>query len=93
MTATQARPVFHISGRRWFQRSYGNTYHTVTIYKDGAAVFTSPRSYGYGDMFLQTAVNWLRANGYPDLDYGTRALREELGATYEVNDVARERDL
>jgi len=22
--------VTHISGRRWFQKSYGNTYHTTT---------------------------------------------------------------
>lgn len=83
----------HISGRRWFQRSYGNTYHTVTIYKDGEPVYTSPRTYGYGDHFLQTAVEWLRKNGYPDAEYGTRYLREVLGGSYEVVDVARERDL
>lgn len=83
----------HISGRRWFQRSYGNTYHTVTITRDGEVVARLGPTYGYGDGYLQTAVDWLKANGYPDAEYGTRYLREELHASYDVADVARERDL
>jgi hypothetical protein len=80
--------VTHIAGRRWFQRSYGNTYHTVTLfYGDGATVKSEPR-YGYGDAYLQTAFDMM------GLPYGgTRVLREELGITHDVSDVERERDL
>jgi len=80
--------VTHISGRRWFQRSYGNTYHTTTLfYADGTSE-TSPRHYGYGDQYLQTAFDMMQ------LPYGgTRVLREELGITYDVADVERQRDL
>lgn len=53
----------HIEGRRWFQRTYGNTYHTVTVYANGAQVFKSPKAYGYGDQWIQTALDWLRADG------------------------------
>jgi hypothetical protein len=85
----------HIEGRRWFQKTYGNTYHTVRIFADGELVHTSERQYGYGDQFLQTALDWLKANGKApaDAEYGTRYLREQLGGTYSVVDVTRQRDL
>lgn len=83
----------HIEGRRWFQRTYGNTYHSVRIYRNGESVVYLPFAYGYGDGFLQTAVEWLRANGYPDAQYGTRYLRETLNGTYCVIDVSRKKDL
>jgi hypothetical protein len=63
------------------------------IYRDGAPIWASGQVYGYGDQYLQTAVDWLRTNGYPDAEYGTQYLREVLGGTYSVADVARERDL
>ena len=70
-----------IAGRRWFQRSYGNTYHSVTIYADGFSFILSTQ-YGYGDQWEQTARDWLRDVGFT----GT----VEVGS---VTDVARERDL
>lgn len=84
---------YHIAGRRWFQKSYGNTYHTVTIYKDGEQVAYLGPTYGYDDHYLQTAVDWLRKKGHPEAEYGTLWLRETLGASYNVADVRRERDL
>lgn len=85
----------HIEGRRWFQRTYGNTYHTVRIFIDGDLKYASEREYGYGDQFLQTALDWLKANGYApaDAQYGTLYLRETLGGTYSVVDVTRQKDL
>jgi len=78
----------HITGRRWFQRTYGNTYHSVTIHKDDGTTEDSGIHYGYGDQHLQTAASML------GIDYtGTRALREEHGITWDVTDVARKRDL
>lgn len=83
----------HIEGRRWFQRTYGNTYNTVRIFKDGQQVAFLPQEYGYGDHFLQRAVDWLRRNGYPSAEYGTQYLREVLCGTYSVIDVQRQKDL
>jgi hypothetical protein len=57
----------HIEGWRWFQRTYGNTYHSVRIWKDGQLIAHLPYQYGYGDQWLQTALDWLRAEGHiPD---------------------------
>jgi len=83
----------HISARRWFNRTYGNTYHSVRIYQDGKQIAYLPYQYGYGEQWLQTAIDWLRANGYPDAEYGTLYLREVLGGTYDVCDVQRKKDL
>ncbi len=90
--------AFHIEGRRWFQRTYGNTYHSVRIFSDGEQLVYLPYQYGYSDQFLQTALDWLRAEGLiPQNDrldgYGTRYLREELDSTYSVIDVERKKDL
>lgn len=85
----------HIEGRRWFQKGPGNTYHSVRIWIDGKQVALIPFEYGYGDGYLQTALDWLKANGHApqNAEYGTLYLRETLGATYSVSDVARKRDL
>lgn len=88
-------PNLHIEGRRWFQRLYGNTYHSVRIFKDGAMLVCLPFEYGYGDCYLQTALNWLKVNNHAPVDakYGTRYLREVLHASYSCIDVARKADL
>lgn len=85
----------HIEGRRWFQRGPGNTYHSVRIFIDGALAVCLPFQYGYGDQFLQTAIDWLKAQGRipADAPYGTLYLRETLGGTYSVIDVSRKGDL
>ena len=86
----------HIEGRRWFQKTYGNTYHTVRIWTDGKDVITSEKRYGYGDQYLQTAYEMMEEAGLIPVGTpygGTRYLREELGASYSVVDVAREKDL
>lgn len=93
----------HIEGRRWFQRGPGNTYHSVRIFRDGIEIAYLPFAYGYGEQFLQTAWEWLGANGYPELleqhangswkNYGTQYLREVLKGTYSVIDVSRRKDL
>jgi len=85
----------HIEGRRWFQRGPGNTYHSVRIFIDGALAACMPYQYGYGDQFLQTAIDWLKAQGRipAAAPYGTLYLRETLGGTYSVIDVSRKGDL
>jgi hypothetical protein len=85
----------HIEGRRWFQHGPGNTYHSVRIYRDGHQIAFLPFAYGYGDQFLQTALDYLKAQGLAPAgaEYGTRYLREDLQASYSVIDVARKGDL
>ena len=85
----------HIEGRRWFQRGPANTYHSVRIFRGGILIATLPYQYGYGEQFLQTAVDWLKENKLiPDnAEYGTYYLRETLGGTYSVIDVERKKDL
>lgn len=55
----------HVNARRWFQPTYGNTYHTVTVTVTATgpggerfAPYTlgpSDLTYGYGEHFLHTA--------------------------------------
>lgn len=86
-----------VVGRRWFQRTYGNTYHTADIYVDGVLVHTLPVQYGYGSQYSYNAVEWLKANGYLPSDLTTfpRYYCEERGIAWvdTVTDVRRERDL
>ena len=87
MTA-KTKTVTHISGRRWFQKVYGNTYHTTTLFYSDGTSEKSDRTYGYGDQYLQTAYEMM------GLSYsGTRSLREDLGIAWDVADVNRRKDL
>ena len=58
----------HIQGLRWFQKSYGNTYHTAVISAliDGKYVELGKTrmQYGYGEQYLVSAGAWLIANGF-----------------------------
>ena len=103
MTEQTATQTIHIEGRRWFQRTYGNTYHSVRIFRDGEEIAYLPFQYGYGEQFLQTAFDWLAEHGYPELAerlpngarrlFGTQYLRETMHGTYSIIDVTRKSDL
>ena len=83
-------------GKRWFQKSYGNTYHTVEVVVDGKTVFYSPETYGYDSQYEQTAKEWLESSGLAKgITYPIRIWAEENGIEYtsRVSDVSRERDL
>jgi len=84
----------HIEGRRWFERTNGNTYHSVRIFIEGE-IITVPFTYGYGDQYLQTALEELRSQLLipDDKSYGILYVRETLGASYSVIDVGRKKDL
>lgn len=55
--------TIHVEGRRWFDRTYGNTYHSVKVYADGETVGVVGMSYGYGDQYLETAYELLQRKG------------------------------
>jgi hypothetical protein len=71
-----------ITGRRWFQRSYGNTYHTACILFGNSMRAHLPKECGYGEQWQHTAREWLKDNGFK--------CPIEVGS---VLDVPRESDL
>ena len=87
-----------IIGRRWFQRTYGNTYHTATVLIDGKPVGTSKVTYGYGSHYEHTAACLLQEAGIMSSDESPYRLREWAHANgynvaSEAADVKRKRDL
>ena len=87
--------AFHISGRRWFDRVNGNTYHSARVYADGELVVTVPFQYGYGDHWLQSSMEaMVKAGVLLGLRYGPhdtlRPLWQQLEGTDDTltSDVA-----
>lgn len=96
--------IIHISGKRWFERVNGNTYHSYKIWIDGEHVHYMPFSYGYGDQYAWNAWEWLIKNNYLDpipeaIKHGGyeapwHYCREHgIKFVYEVADVNRKKDL
>ena len=72
-TTVEPKPIITsiaINGRRWYQRSGGNTYHTVEVSINGEVVWTSDRTcsdddkYWPRDMYIETATDWLDDNDH-----------------------------
>lgn len=93
-----------IVGKRWFQRTYGNTYHSVSVEVDGELIEYRPFQYGYGEQYLQTACEVLQAAGYypgnacssgdPGWSAFRKDMRENKGKfTIVCVDVERKKDL
>jgi len=66
--------AFSVKGVRWFQKSYGNTYHTTYIsalvngrWED---IGSTEIEYGYGDHYMHTAGEWLIKNGFIEAENG-----------------------
>lgn len=85
--------TLRIYGRRWFQKTYGNTYHAVRVIVNGEEL-TSNIVYGYGDHYKETARQLLECNGYEVPEalkfYG---YLYDNGFDATVVDVARKKDL
>jgi hypothetical protein len=81
-----------IKGKRWFQRSYGNTYHTVKVFVNGE-VLKSEITYGYGSHYLQTAAELLKENGYDIPEDNGKAYAYVAKFQHTVEDVKRKKDL
>ncbi|MFA5323714.1 MAG: hypothetical protein WC373_13665 [Smithella sp.] len=89
-----------VIGRRWFQRTYGNTYHTAQIIVDGVTIHKTPKQYGYDNQYAYTAFQWLKDNKIiplPEEEHAShwRHIRDDLKIQYEyfAFDVPREKDL
>lgn len=81
-----------IYGRRWFQKSYGNTYHTVTVIVNGEEM-KSGITYGYGNHYLQTAADMLRNAGYDIPENNGEAYAMMTKYDHDAEDVKRKKDL
>lgn len=83
-----------IQGRRWFQKSYGNTYHSVEITDLNTGEFLVKISgvYGYGDQYRQTAIKWLEENRGVKYEWSNYEYNKKH-FFFNVVDVERERDL
>ena len=44
--------IIDIIGKRWFQKSYGNTYFSSKVYIDGHLVAELSKQYGYDDHYI-----------------------------------------
>lgn len=101
--------AFAIKGVRWFQKSYGNTYHTTYIsalingkWED---IGSTDKEYGYGEQYLVTAGQWLIENGFiEDLSgpqevmgkgyqFNLYTFRQANAIEHFVQDVKRQKDL
>ena len=94
-----------IIGRRWFEKTNGNTYHSVEVYQDNKRIVYVPFAYGYGDQYKQTALGALVQLGlYPATEAkhgGFECYRQFVfskaaggdGNFFSVSDVARKKDL
>ena len=89
-----------IDARRWFDRTYGNTYHSVTVTVKHARkddlVLRCDYTYGYGEQYLQTAHELLYQVGYFGPDYWEfrDAMRNDRGKFYVTcTDVQQKKEL
>ena len=81
-----------ILGRRWFQKSFGNTYHTATVIVNGEEL-KSGIKYGYENAYLQTAADLLRVSGYELPENNLEAFQMVREYPHSVKDVKRKKDL
>lgn len=93
--------AFAIKGARWFQKSYGNTYHTTYIsalingkWED---IGFTEKEYGFSEQYLCTAGQWLIDNGFIQAENGYAfnnfSFRKDNAIEHFVSDVNRQKDL
>lgn len=95
--------VVMVVGRRWFDRVNGNTYFSASMWVDGVAAEGIDYDYGYGEHYLDMALNKLEEAGLiPPRErhsHGGReapwrwAERTGIRLVNDVSDVRCKRDL
>lgn len=87
---------FVIDAKRWFERVNGNTYHSVSVYKNGELLDREPYTYGYGTCYEQTALDLLHKHDIAKEFEILWQFAESIGREKVLiicNDVTRKRDL
>lgn len=93
--------VITITARRWFQKTYGNTYHSVEVsLLDGdkwKVLGVNNFEYGYGNHYLHSATTILKEHGLiPEDIYQINhniCEKYHLSINEIVSDVSRKKDL
>nr|DAM59124.1 MAG TPA: hypothetical protein [Caudoviricetes sp.] len=85
--------TLRITAKRWYQRSYGNTYHVVKVIVNGDTVLKSGVTYGYENHYLTTTANLLRNNGYDIPGNNAEAYSLMTRFPHTVEDVKKKKDL
>ena len=97
MVGTKVESVTLV-GRRWFNKSKGNTYHSCEIFVNGRIAHKIEYAYGYGQQYEDSAKNWLTTNGYlSDIEkhepLWSWTKRNNVALVNTVTDVQRKKDL
>ena len=89
-----------LTGRRWFQKTYGNTYHSAKAYVNGELIGSVDFRYGYGNACIDSAFKILIEKGIVKLPEDRKYISaftycKEKGIKYseEITDVKRKGDL
>jgi len=84
---------YTIHSKKWIDKVNGNTYHSVRIINNETnEVITSPFKYGYGDQFLQSArekmkaVKWIGEKFTPEDYLSIHIVDEKDCKKKEVNE-------
>ena len=94
--------AFAVKGVRWFQKSYGNTYHKVYVsgLKNGVwqpICHSDKMQYGYGEQYLCTETQLMVDAGLIECsnEYALNQLnvRQSLNLEHYAEDVQRKKDL
>lgn len=86
-----------IYGSRWFDKTYGNTYHTTELYVNDKLIETSDLTYGYDDGYIDTGLKMLEKHFVLPKGYNTsmRWQLRDFVRSYVTRavDVTRKKDL
>jgi hypothetical protein len=92
-----------IYGRRWFQKTYGNTYFSAVGIIDGEVKVKIEFEYGYGDHYVDQITALLEKEGYlPGFIHHNNGSTERMWNycqrngikfIYSATDVGRKKDL
>ncbi len=86
-----------IIGRRWFERTNGNTYFSAEIHVNGEMVHKIDFQYGYGSQYSAEAGRWLAENGYLKMEpcemLWSHCKDRKIQLIDSVTDVQRKKDL
>ena len=107
METAKVHPYITIDAKRWFQKTNGNTYHSVNVYVNNVLIGRCDFTYGYGEQYLVTALKLLNKAGV--FQETSERLASGIGKDYvdfmrdmqdnrafyhiTVNDVTRKKDL
>lgn len=91
--------IITVIGRRWFEKTNGNTYHSVEVYVNGEFLDKVSFAYGYGSHYTQTALEILYKHGVYERKDDNSMLWHIVKSDHNdllidsVTDVMRKKDL